>query len=154
MMKYELYYLLIYNITGETEDMLNILKKTMLNVSNGELSAQEAYDSAEETIAFIEILGSSGRAEDNAQESSPSEGEQLRTTIETLNVEVQKMLLEKSELMNTEEMLKRKIRAEIEIKKAKLDYLKHEIADLKQRCELLGKALDTEIYEQSSNFAA
>ncbi len=154
MMKYELYYLLIYNITGETEDMLNILKKTMLNVSNGELSAQEAYDSAEETIAFIEILGSSDHAEDNAQESSHSEGEQLRTIIETLNVEEQKMLLEKSELMNTEEMLKGRMRAEIEIKKAKLDYLKHEIADLKERCELLGKTLDAEIRDQSANFAA
>ena len=52
------------------------------------------------------------------------------------------LLAEKSQLLNMEETLKQRIIEEIEIKRHRIENLKYEIPELKQRCEALAKALD------------
>jgi predicted RNase H-like nuclease (RuvC/YqgF family) len=62
--------------------------------------------------------------------------------LEALDGEERALLAEKAQLLNMEETLKQKIRDEIEAKKHKIENLKNEIPELKQRCEALAKVLD------------
>ena len=47
--------------------------------------------------------------------------------------------------MDMEETLKQRIKDEIEIKKHKIETLKYEIPELKQRCKALAKILDVPV---------
>jgi predicted RNase H-like nuclease (RuvC/YqgF family) len=64
------------------------------------------------------------------------------STIEALNGEERSLLAQKAQLLNMEETLRQKIRDEIEAKKHRIENLKNEIPELKQRCEALAKVLD------------
>jgi predicted RNase H-like nuclease (RuvC/YqgF family) len=63
-------------------------------------------------------------------------------TLKALGGEERALLAEKSQLLNMEETLKQRIRDEIEIKRHRIENLKYEIPELKQRCEALAKALE------------
>jgi predicted RNase H-like nuclease (RuvC/YqgF family) len=62
--------------------------------------------------------------------------------LEALDGEERALLAEKAQLLNMEETLKQRIRDEIEAKKHRIENLKNEIPELKQRCEALAKVLD------------
>ncbi len=64
------------------------------------------------------------------------------STLQALNEEEKALLAEKSQLLNMEETLRQKIRKEIEAKKYRIENLKNEIPELRQRCEALAKVLD------------
>jgi predicted RNase H-like nuclease (RuvC/YqgF family) len=63
-------------------------------------------------------------------------------TLEALDGEERSLLAQKAQLLNIEETLRQKIRDEIEAKKHRIENLKNEIPELKQRCEALAKVLD------------
>lgn len=71
----------------------------------------------------------------------PTEVDML-ATLEALGGEERTLIAEKSQLLNTEETLRQKIKDEIEVKRHRVENLKYEIPELKQRCEALAKALD------------
>jgi len=68
--------------------------------------------------------------------------EDILSTLEALGGEERILITEKSQLLNMEETLRQKIRDEIEVKRHRIENLKYEIPELKQRCEALAKALD------------
>jgi len=135
--------------------MFNIFKKTMFNVTDGELSIHELFENDEEETTFVEILEAVDQTEEQIVQK-PNQGaeEELPSALEALEIEEQTLLAEKSDLTNTEEMLRQRIREAIESKKRTIDHLKREIPDLKQRCELLAKALDTLIQKQPTDLNA
>ena len=63
-------------------------------------------------------------------------------TLKALGGEERALLAEKAQLLNMEETLKQRIRDEVEIKMHRIENLKYEIPELKQRCEALAKALE------------
>jgi seryl-tRNA synthetase len=71
--------------------------------------------------------------------------ENLLTLLEALYSEERSLLAEKAQLLNMEETLSQRIKGEIEAKRQRIDALKNEIPDLKQRCETLAKALDIQV---------
>jgi predicted RNase H-like nuclease (RuvC/YqgF family) len=78
----------------------------------------------------------------NTQEPFENTEENDLSTLEALGGEERSLLAEKSQLLNMEKTLKQRIRDEIEIKRHRIENLKYEIPELKQRCEALAKALD------------
>jgi predicted RNase H-like nuclease (RuvC/YqgF family) len=62
--------------------------------------------------------------------------------LEELGGEEQALLAERTQLVNMETTLRQRIREEIKIRRSKIENLKHEIPELKQRCEALARALD------------
>jgi predicted RNase H-like nuclease (RuvC/YqgF family) len=78
----------------------------------------------------------------NTQEPLGNIEADVLSTLEALGGEERSLLAEKSQLLNMEETLKQRIRDEIEIKRHRIENLKYEIPELKQRCEALAKALD------------
>jgi phosphopantetheine adenylyltransferase len=85
------------------------------------------------------------KTETNNIEPCENREENLLTLIETLGGEEQALLEEKTQLANMEEQLQLKLREEIEAKKHRIENLKNEIPELKQRCEALAKALDIQV---------
>ena len=79
------------------------------------------------------------------QESFESTKADVLATLESLGAEERILIVEKSQLQNMEETLKQKIIDEIEVKRHRIEYLKYEIPELKQRCETLAKALDIRV---------
>ena len=84
------------------------------------------------------------KSDEELNNAAPCENreENLLSVLETLGGEEQSLLQEKSQLLDIEEKLRLKIREEIEAKKHRIENLKNEIPELKQRCEALAKALD------------
>jgi len=76
------------------------------------------------------------------QEPCQNEEENILSILEALEGEEQVLLTEKLQLVSMEETLTQRIREEIEIRRHRIENLKHEIPELKQRCEVLAKALD------------
>lgn len=123
--------------------MFDVLKKIMLNVTNGELNTEEACENVEEKITVGRNPKEADSSDErNTQEPNQNEEEKILFFPKALEVEEQKLLAEKSELMHIEEMLKKRIREGTVSKRHKIESLKHELPELKQRCELLAKALD------------
>ena len=85
------------------------------------------------------------KTEINNTEPCENREENLLTLMETLGGEEQALLEEKAQLANMEEQLQVKLREEIEAKKHRIENLKNEIPELKQRCEALAKALDIQV---------
>ncbi len=85
------------------------------------------------------------KTEMNNAEPCENREENLLTLIEALGGEEQALLEEKAQLLNMEEQLQLKLREEIEAKKHRIENLKNEIPELKQRCEALAKALDIQV---------
>ena len=71
--------------------------------------------------------------------------ENVLSMLKALEEEESSLMQEKSQLVDMEEMLRLKAREEIEAKKRRIDELKNEIPELKQRCEDLAKMLDTQV---------
>jgi predicted RNase H-like nuclease (RuvC/YqgF family) len=84
------------------------------------------------------------KSDEELNNAAPCENreENLLSVLEALGGEEQSLLQEKSQLAAMEEVLRQKIRDEIEAKKHRIEDLKNEIPELKQRCEALAKALD------------
>ena len=80
--------------------------------------------------------------ETNTQVTLETPDENILSMLETLGDEEQELLSEKSQLENMEETLKQKILDEIEVKRHRIENLKYEIPELKQRCEALAKVLN------------
>jgi predicted RNase H-like nuclease (RuvC/YqgF family) len=78
----------------------------------------------------------------NTQEPFENTEENILSTLEALEGEERLLLAEKSQLLNMEETLKQRIKDEIEIKRHRIENLKYEIPELKQRCEALAKVLN------------
>jgi len=117
--------------------MFDMLKKLDEEQNNGETSTEEQCENLEETIKE-----ENPSEEMNTQEPCPNEEENILSMLETLGGEEKSLIAEKLQLINMEETLKQKIRDEIEIKRHMIENLRHEIPELKQRCEVLAKALE------------
>jgi hypothetical protein len=78
----------------------------------------------------------------NTQEACENTESNYLSMLEALDGEEKSLLAEKSQLLNMEETLRQKIIDEIEAKKHRIEILKNEIPELKQRCEFLAKLLD------------
>jgi hypothetical protein len=128
--------------------MFDILKKLNENQDSTELNTEEPYENAESQAAVEEKINEENPSEElKTQEPYQSEEEKILSMLETLGGEEQALLTEKSQLVNMEETLKQQIREEIELKRHKIENLKHEIPELKQRCEVLSKALNVSIQQ-------
>jgi predicted RNase H-like nuclease (RuvC/YqgF family) len=136
--------------------MFDIFKKLDEDQNNGEPSAEEPSaeepsaeepsENVEEKIAVEENIKEESPSEElNTQEPYQTEEEKILSMLEALGGEEQALLAEKSQLVNMEETLRYRIREEIEIKRHRIENLKHEIPELKQRCEVLAKALNIPI---------
>jgi predicted RNase H-like nuclease (RuvC/YqgF family) len=68
--------------------------------------------------------------------------ENILSMLEALGGEEKQLLAEKTQLLNMEETLRQKIQDEIEIKRNRIENLKYEIPELRQRCETLAKVLN------------
>lgn len=108
------------------EEQNNKEQNTAEPCENLEEKSEEEYQSQE--VKTQELVGT-------------IEAEVL-ATLEELEGEERALLDEKSQLLNMEETLRQRIRDEIEIKRHRIENLKYEIPELKQRCEALAKALD------------
>lgn len=73
--------------------------------------------------------------------------ETILSMLQRLSEEEHLLTTEKSQLADMEEKLRVKIIDEIETKKRKIEDLKTEIPELKQKCENLAKALDIPVYK-------
>jgi predicted RNase H-like nuclease (RuvC/YqgF family) len=69
----------------------------------------------------------------------------MLSMLEALGGEERTLIAEKSQLLNMEETLRQRIKDEIEIKRHRIENLKYEIPELRQRCEALAKVLDIPI---------
>lgn len=76
------------------------------------------------------------------QEPFESKEADLLATLEALGGEEKTLIAEKSQLLDMEETLRQKMIDEIEVKRRRIENLKYEIPELKQRCEALAKVLD------------
>jgi len=72
--------------------------------------------------------------------------ENLTTTLETLKQEESLLLNQKQQLESIGEQLRLRTLEEIEKKKQRINALKTEIPELKQKCESLAKALEIPVY--------
>jgi predicted RNase H-like nuclease (RuvC/YqgF family) len=81
-------------------------------------------------------------AEVKTPEPFESKEADLLATLEALGGEEKTLVAEKSQLLDMEETLRQKIIDEIEVKRHRIENLKYEIPELKQRCEALAKVLD------------
>jgi predicted RNase H-like nuclease (RuvC/YqgF family) len=102
-------------------------------------------DEEQATTEPIENIEENCNEENQTEETTPqteNSKEDVLSTLETLGEEERSLLAEKSQLLNMEETLKQRIKDEIEIKRHRIENLKYEIPELKQRCEALAKVLD------------
>jgi predicted RNase H-like nuclease (RuvC/YqgF family) len=81
-----------------------------------------------------------------AEEPQAKAEENLTTTLETLKHEENLLLNQKQQLESIGEQLRLRTLEEIEKKKQRINALKTEIPELKQKCESLAKALEIPVY--------
>lgn len=112
--------------------------------NNGEQNATEP-------IANVEAPSTT---EPSQEISAPTTPEPLETgesdmlsMLEALGGEERTLVAEKSQLVTMEQNLRQKIIDEIEVKRHRVENLKYEIPELRQRCEALAKALDIPIHK-------
>ena len=123
--------------------MFDIFKKLDEDQNNGKLNSEEPYEKVEEKVTIEETITVESQSEaPNTQELYQTEEEKILAMLEELGGEEQALLAERAQLASTEETLRQKVREEINIRRSKIENLKHEIPELKQRCEALAKALD------------
>ena len=85
------------------------------------------------------------------EETQKKVEDNLPVTLETLKVEETELLDQKSQLLNIEERLRRKTLEEIEKTRERINGLRTEIPELKQKCEKFAKALEIPVYNTSSD---
>jgi predicted RNase H-like nuclease (RuvC/YqgF family) len=117
--------------------MFDMLKKLDDEQNNGEQNIPEQRPNLEETHEET-----NQNEEMKTQEPFEKTEADVLATLEALGGEERLLLAEKSQLLNMEETLKQRITDEIEIKRHRIENLRYEIPELKQRCEALAKALD------------
>ena len=118
--------------------MFDIFKKPEEEQDYVEVEATETNEISEVTEAPKEKQNEEAKT----QEPFESAEADLLDMLMTLGGEERTLIAEKSQLLDMEETLKQKIIDEIEVKRHKIENLKYEIPELKQRCEALAKALD------------
>ena len=118
--------------------MFDIFKKPEEEQDYVEVEATETNEISEVTEAPKEKQNEEAKT----QEPFESAEADLLDMLMTLGGEERTLIAEKSQLLDMEETLKQKIMDEIEVKRHKIENLKYEIPELKQRCEALAKALD------------
>lgn len=118
--------------------MFDIFKKLDEEQNNVEQEATEQNEISE----ISEEPCKEEQSEVKIQEPFKSTEADLLSMLETLGGEERTLIAEKSQLMDMEETLKQKIIDEIEVKRHRIENLKYEIPELKQRCESLAKALE------------
>ena len=72
--------------------------------------------------------------------------ENLQMTLQSLKEEELALMTQKTELLSIEEKLRLKTAEEIENTRQRIESLKSEIPELKQKCEGLAKALEIPVY--------
>ena len=117
--------------------MFDIFKKPDEEQNNGEQNTAEPCENSEENHKE-----ENQSEEMKTQELFKNTETDILSMLEALGGEERLLLAEKSQLVNMEETLRQRIRDEIEIKRHRIENLKYEIPELKQRCEALAKALD------------
>ena len=117
--------------------MFDIFKKLDEEQNNGEQNTAEPDQNSEENHNEEHQT-----EEVHTQEPFKNIEADVLSTLEALGGEERMLIAEKSQLLNMEETLKQRIIEEIEIKRHRIENLKYEIPELKQRCEALAKALD------------
>ena len=123
--------------------MFDIFKKLDEDQNNGELNTTETSENVEEKIILEENIHEETPSEEPAtQEPCQNQEENILSTLQSLGEEERTLLLERSQLANMEETLAQRAREEAEFKRHRIENLKHEIPELKQRCEVLAKALN------------
>jgi predicted RNase H-like nuclease (RuvC/YqgF family) len=122
--------------------MFDVFKKLDGDQNNGETKTQEPYDFVEEKITVEEVENEMLSEQLNTQKPYQTEEEKILSMLEELSVEEKALLAEKAQLINMEENLRHKLIEEIDIRRNKIENLKHEIPELRQRCEALARALD------------
>ena len=80
------------------------------------------------------------------EEPQNTAAESLPTTLESLKQEESTLLDQKTQLLSIEERLRLKTLEEIEKTKQRINGLKVEIPELKQKCESFAKALEIPVY--------
>ena len=123
--------------------MFDILKKP-----DGEeqiIVEQEASEPSEIT----EISENYQKEKSEVKPPEPFENAEvdLLSMLDALGGEERTLVAEKSQLIDMEETLKQKIIDEIEVKRHRIEYLKYEIPELKQRCEALARALEIPVHK-------
>ena len=83
------------------------------------------------------------------EEPQANAEENLTTTLETLKQEESFLLRQKQQLVSIGEQLRLRTLEEIEKTKQRINALKTEIPDLKQKCESLAKTLEIPVYNTS-----
>ena len=96
---------------------------------------------------MLDIFKKDAEEQKNPEQQSEIREENVLSMLKALEEEESSLMQEKSQLVDMEEMLRLKAREEIEAKKRRIDELKNEIPELKQRCENLAKMLDTQVQE-------
>ena len=115
--------------------------------------SEEQNNGEQNATAPIENVEQPSTEEKQSQETStptikePFEATEsdMLTLLEALGGEERTLVAEKSQLVTMEESLRQKIIEEIEVKRHRIENLKYEIPELRQRCEALAKALDIPI---------
>jgi hypothetical protein len=126
--------------------VFGIFKKLDEEQNNGELNTAEPCEIIEETIAVEESITEKNPNEElTTQEPYQNKEENILFVLKALGEEERLLLSERSQLVNMEETLTQRAREEVEFKRHRIENLKHEIPELKQRCEFLAKALDMPI---------
>jgi predicted RNase H-like nuclease (RuvC/YqgF family) len=119
--------------------VFDVFKKPGEEQNNGEHNTAEPIENLEETCE------ESKNEEVKAQKPFENTEADMLSMLESLGGEERILIAEKSQLLTMEETLRQRIRDEIEVKRHRIENLKYEIPELKQRCEALAKALDIPI---------
>ncbi len=126
--------------------MFDIFKKLDEEQNNEEIDIVEPSENIEEKITVEEpITEEKPTQEPTIQEPYQNQEENILSVLKALGEEERLLLSERSQLVNMEETLTQRAREEVEFKRHRIENLKHEIPELKQRCEFLAKALDIPI---------
>lgn len=102
------------------------------------------HKKSEEEAIPIELISEVEIQEDLNENPNPT-NEDLSAMLEKLDEEEKLLIQEKTDLLSVEEQLTQKIKAEIEAKKSKIDGLKSEIPELRQKCEGLATVLGIQV---------
>jgi hypothetical protein len=123
--------------------MFDVFKKPDEEQNNGEQNATEPIENLEQPSTEEKPSQETNTQSPQAPLEN-TEGDML-SMLEALGGEERTLVAEKSQLVTMEENLRQKIIDEIEVKRHRIENLKYEIPELRQRCEALAKALDIPI---------
>ena len=121
--------------------MFEVFKKPDEEQNNGEQNTAEPIENVE-----VKPEGECKNEEVKVKPFETKETDML-SMLEALGGEEQTLIAEKSQLLTMEETLRQRIKDEIEVKRHRIENLKYEIPELRQRCEALAKALDIPVHK-------